>query len=32
VQVVYIDKDHLHLCVAGPDAQASITRDMMGAH
>lgn len=29
-QVVYIDKDHLHLCVEGPDAQLSVTRDMVG--
>lgn len=27
-EVVYIDKDHLHLCVANPDAQQVITRDM----
>ena len=27
-EVVYIDKDHLHLCVTGPDAQAVITRDI----
>ena len=30
VEVVYIDKDHLHLCVQGADAQASVTRDMLG--
>lgn len=30
VQVVYIDKDHLHLCVPGPDAQATVTRDLAG--
>ncbi len=29
-EVVYIDKDHLHLCVNGPDAQQSVTRDMTG--
>jgi hypothetical protein len=28
VQVVYIDKDHLHLCIQGPDAQLSVTRDV----
>ena len=28
-EVVYIDKDHLHLCVANPDAQQFITRDML---
>jgi hypothetical protein len=27
-EVVYIDKDHLHLCVTGPDAQQVISRDM----
>jgi len=27
-QVVYIDKDHLHLCVEGPEAQLSVTRDL----
>jgi hypothetical protein len=27
-EVVYIDKDHLHLCVTSPDAQRSVTRDM----
>ncbi len=27
-EVVYIDKDHLHLCVASPDAAQTITRDM----
>ncbi|MBI3411477.1 MAG: hypothetical protein HY040_24375 [Planctomycetes bacterium] len=32
VEVVYIDKDHLHLCISGPDAQASVTRDLVGAH
>ena len=31
VQVVYIDKDHLHLCVQGVDAQGVVTRDMLGA-
>lgn len=29
VEVVYIDKDHLHQCVAGPDAQAVVTQDML---
>ena len=29
VQVVYIDKDHLHLCVQGADAQGVVTRDML---
>jgi hypothetical protein len=28
IQVVYIDKDHLHLCVEGPDAQLAVTRDL----
>lgn len=27
-EVVYIDKDHLHLCVSGPDAQQSVFQDM----
>jgi hypothetical protein len=27
-EVVYIDKDHLHLCVPTVDAQQSVTRDM----
>ena len=27
-QVMYIDKDHLHLCVQGEDAQRTIIRDM----
>ena len=27
-QVVYIDKDHLHLCAEGPEAALSITRDV----
>jgi hypothetical protein len=27
-EVVYIDKDHLHLCVTAPDAQQSVIRDM----
>lgn len=31
VEVVYIDKDHLHLCIAGPDAQASVTHDLVGS-
>jgi hypothetical protein len=31
VQVVYIDKDHLHLAPCGtPDAQRSVTRDVTG--
>lgn len=29
-EVVYIDKDHLHLCVEGAEAQLSVTRDMTG--
>ncbi len=28
VEVVYIDKDHLHLCAATPEARQSLTRDM----
>lgn len=28
VEVVYIDKDHLHQCVSGPEAQMSVTRDL----
>ena len=28
VEVVYIDKDHLHLCVTQPDAQQAVIRDM----
>ena len=31
-EVLYIDKDHLHLCVTGPDAQQSVTRDMTSVH
>lgn len=27
-EVVYIDKDHLHLCVSGPDAQQTTFREM----
>lgn len=27
-EVIYIDKDHLHLCVTGPDAQQVISRDL----
>lgn len=27
-EVVYIDKDHLHLCVTSPDAQATVFREM----
>jgi hypothetical protein len=30
-EVVYIDKDHLHLCVPAADAQQLITRDMLSA-
>ena len=29
VEVVYIDKDHLHQCVSGPDAQGTVTRDLI---
>ena len=29
VEVIYIDKDHLHQCVMGPDAQAVVTQDML---
>jgi hypothetical protein len=29
VEVVYIDKDHLHQCVMGPDAQGVVTADML---
>jgi hypothetical protein len=28
-EVVYIDKDHLHLCVSSPDAQQVVTQDML---
>ncbi|MBM3995755.1 MAG: hypothetical protein FJ303_16630 [Planctomycetes bacterium] len=28
-QVVYIDKDHYHLCVSGPDAQQSVNQELM---
>jgi hypothetical protein len=28
VETVYIDKDHLHLCVSTPDAQQAMTREM----
>ena len=31
VEVVYIDKDHLHMCVVGADAQASVNHDLVGA-
>jgi hypothetical protein len=31
VQVVYIDKDHLHMCITGADAQAVMTHDMLSA-
>jgi hypothetical protein len=30
VEVVYIDKDHLHQCITGAEAQQSITRDLTG--
>ena len=31
VEVVYIDKDHLHLCPGGgPDVQSKVTRDLSG--
>ena len=30
-EVIYIDKDHLHLCVPSVDAQQVITRDMLSA-
>jgi hypothetical protein len=29
VEVVYIDKDHLHLCASTPETQQSLTLDMM---
>src|SRR3979490_3436261 len=29
VEVVYIDKDHLHQCVMGPDGQAVGAQDML---
>jgi hypothetical protein len=32
VQVVYIDKDHLHLVACTPEALASMTRDMSALH
>jgi hypothetical protein len=28
IEVIYIDKDHLHQCVNGPDAQMSVNRDL----
>ena len=31
VEVVYIDKDHLHLCIGGQDAQNSVANDLVGA-
>jgi hypothetical protein len=31
VEVVYIDKDHLHLCVTGVDAQQAVNRGMTTA-
>ncbi|MCS7046101.1 MAG: hypothetical protein NZO58_07075 [Gemmataceae bacterium] len=30
-EVVYIDMDHLHLCVPNADAQQVVTRDMLGS-
>jgi hypothetical protein len=30
-EVIYIDKDHLHLCVPNADAQRVITHDMLSA-
>jgi len=27
-EVVYIDKDHLHMCVSGPDAQQAVFQEM----
>jgi hypothetical protein len=31
VEVVYIDKDHLHQCITGQDAQNAVARDMTAA-
>lgn len=31
VEVVYIDKDHLHQCITGQEAQQSVTRDLTAA-
>lgn len=31
VEVIYIDKDHLHLCITGQDAQASVNHDLLGS-
>lgn len=31
VEVVYIDKDHLHQCITGQDAQMSVGRDLSGS-
>lgn len=31
-EVIYIDKDHLHLCVSGTDARQAVTRDMVEVH
>lgn len=31
VEVVYIDKDHLHQCITGQEAQQSISRDLTAA-
>jgi hypothetical protein len=28
-EVVYIDKDHLHQCISGEDARASVTHDLL---
>lgn len=28
VEVIYIDKDHLHLCVSNPDAAKEVTREL----
>src|SRR5262249_11875148 len=28
IEVVYIDKDHLHLCASTPEARQSLTRDL----
>jgi hypothetical protein len=31
-EVVYIDKDHLHQCVSGQDAQQAINRELSAVH
>src|SRR5205823_96976 len=31
VEVVYIDRDHLHQCITGQDAQATVSRDLVGS-